>query len=79
MGNTENHKTWQEHVADDVLAIAVAIKAQGGGKHTGEIGIDAAVQAAGMAYCSELARHHWGEELKRKGIQMPEQVGKERD
>ena len=59
-------QTWQEHVADDVLAIAVAITVQGGNNHKVKIGIDAAVQAAGMAYCSERAREHWGEERKRQ-------------
>ena len=68
MEKTEKNKTWQEHVADDVLAIAVAIKVRGAGKHFDEIGMDAALQAAGMAYCSERARHHWGKEDERNRI-----------
>ena len=54
----EKNKTWQENVADEVLAIAVAIKVQGEQKHDVKIGIDAAVQAAGMAYCSKRTHEH---------------------
>ena len=66
MEKTEEKKTWQGQVADDVLSIAVAIMAHGADKHDVKIGIDAAVQAAAMAYCSERARDHWGEERRQK-------------
>lgn len=43
---------WQEHVADDVLGIAIAIQKRGAEKHNVNIGIDVAVQAASVAYGS---------------------------
>ena len=58
-------QTWQKHVADEVLAIAVAIQQHGTKKHNVKVGIDAAVQAAGMAYCSERAHDHRRKELDR--------------
>ena len=58
-------QTWQEHVADEVLSIAVAIQQHGADKHDVSVGIDAAVQAAGMAYCSKRAHEHRLKELKR--------------
>ena len=58
MEDTEKNKTWQEKVAAEVLSIAVAIKAQGEKKHDVKIGIDAAVQAAGMVYCCERTHEH---------------------
>ena len=58
MEDTEKNKTWQEKVAAEVLSIAVAIKAQGEKKHDVKIGIDAAVQAAGMVYCCERTHEY---------------------
>ena len=58
-------QTWQKHVADEVLAIAVAIQQHGAEKHNVSVGIDAAVQAAGMAYCSDRAHQHRRTELDR--------------
>ena len=59
-------QTFQEYVAAEVLAIAVAIQQHGKEKHKVSVGIDAAVQAASMLYCIERAHKEWRKELQRK-------------
>ena len=63
-------QTFQEYVAAEVLAIAVAIQQHGKEKHNVSIGIDTAVQAASMLYCIKRAHKQWNTELNRR---KPEQ------
>ena len=50
--------TWQEHTANDVLAIAIAIQKCGAANHNVQIGIDAAVQAAAVASTGEASMNY---------------------